>query len=153
MESRDDFPRQASVLEIAARRAALRRGAKLRGEKLLRDLVDFVKRRAQAGVGIGSLRAPGLPNRHANLFRHLAERLRKRQILDEHHELEDVASHAAAETVEDLLDRMNRERRGFLLMERAQAHPVGARLSQLDVVAEDANDVRRRPDFIHFAHD
>ena len=109
METRDDFPRQASVLEIAARRPTFGRGAELRGEKLHRDLVDFVEHRAQAGVGIGSLRAPGLANRHANLFRHLAERLRKRQIVDQHHELEDVASHAAAEAVEELVDAMNLE--------------------------------------------
>ena len=38
-------------------------------------------------------------------------------------------------------------------MEWAQAYPVGAGFSQLDVVADDANNVRRRPDFIHFAHD
>jgi len=61
------------------------------------------------------------------------------------HEGEQVAALAAAEAVVDLLDRVDRERRRLLFVERAAAHEVGARLLELRVVTDDLDEVGSRP--------
>jgi len=48
---------------------------------------------------------------------------------------------AAAEAVIELLGRADSEAGRFFVMERAQAHEVGAALFQLDVAADDIDDV------------
>ena len=88
---------------------AFRRCAQLRGEELAGDFVQLHQRRAQLGVGIVGLFSRPLLNANAHLFRNPPQRLGKRQAIHQHDELENVAAHAAAEAVEDLLDRMHRE--------------------------------------------
>jgi len=38
-------------------------------------------------------------------------------------------------------------------MEGTEPHKIGARLAQLDVIADDLDDIRRRPNFFNLAHD
>ena len=64
-------------------------------------------------------------------------------VFDFLHEAEDVAGDAAAEAVKKLARGMDGERRGLLAVEWAQAGEIlRARLLQLDVVADDADDIR-----------
>ena len=56
-------------------------------------------------------------------------------------EADRVAVRAAAEAVIELLARADREARRLLAVERAQAHEVGAALLELDVAADDLDDV------------
>jgi hypothetical protein len=81
--------------------------------------VQLQQFRPQLGVGVVRVRPRPLFQMHSHLFGHAPQRLRKRQAVDFHHKLEDVASFAAAKTVEDLLHRMHGERGRLLLMERA----------------------------------
>jgi hypothetical protein len=72
------------------------------------------------------------------------QRLRERDVLGLHDELEDVAAHAAAEAVVELLDRVDPERRRPLLVERAAAREtVHPRLAQLRAGGDELDEVDR----------
>jgi hypothetical protein len=81
-------------------------------------------------------------NRDATFFGDSAHGFGERGFFQLHHELEDVAAFAAAETVVDLLGGVNRERGSFFLMERAKTGEILARLFEAHVFADDADDVR-----------
>src|SRR5882757_10505857 len=93
----------------------------------------------------GSL--PGLTSRTAASLVEVAQldagaggqplgRLGEAQVLDALDETDDVTADAAAEAVEQALGRRHRERRGFLVVERAQPLEVApAGVAQLDLLA------------------
>src|SRR2546430_1802121 len=47
---------------------------------------------------------------------------------------------------------MDREGRSFLLVKGAQALVMDSGLAELDVIAHNLDDIRRRPNFVHFSH-
>ena len=59
-----------------------------------------------------------------------------------HHEGEDIAGLAAAETVEELPPRMHRERWRFLTMKRTQAKESGTAFFQIDTLTDNLDDIR-----------
>ena len=85
---------------------------------------------------------PGAWNGDAAFFRHGANRLRKRDLVHLHHELEHVAARAAPEAVINLLHRMHRERRRFFGMEWTQPREILPGLFQAHIFAHHANNVR-----------
>src|SRR5207302_7424772 len=79
---------------------------------------------------------------HAQLLRHQPHRFRKSDVLDFLNEGEYVAGHAAAEAVKELPGGVHGERRRLLIVEGTKAREVlRARLLELDVIADNANDV------------
>ena len=60
--------------------------------------------------------------------------------LEFHHELEDIATDAAAEAVVELLCRLDRETRGLLIVERAARHRTDALLAHLPGARRDELD-------------
>src|SRR5262249_44988583 len=69
----------------------------------------------------------GPRNGDAAFFGDELHRFGKLALLDVHDEVENVATLVAAEAVENLLDRRNRERRSFFLMKPAKTSAVSAR--------------------------
>jgi hypothetical protein len=120
-EAAHHFVRDAPVGKVGTRHAPFRRRPQLRGEKLGGDFVQLHQRRPQLGVGVVGFLACPLLDVNSHLLCCAPQRFRKREAIHQHHKLEDVAPHAAAKTVEDLLDRMHAERGGLLLMEWAQS--------------------------------
>src|SRR5262245_55212565 len=84
----------------------------------------------------------GPRKRDATFFSDDAHRFRKRALLHFHDEFEDVATLPAAKAVVNLLGRMNVERRGLLGVKRAKATKVLPRFLELNVIADNADDVR-----------
>ncbi len=79
---------------------------------------------------------------HAELLRDQPDGLRKRNVLDFLHKREHVSRHAASEAVKELPRGVHGERRRLLVMKRTEAGKIlRARLLELDVVADNANDV------------
>jgi len=70
-------------------------------------------------------------------------RLREAEVLELHEELEDVAALVTSETVVETLLRVDRERRRFFFVERAQALPASTSFFQPNVVADNLNEVGR----------
>ena len=85
---------------------------------------------------------PRARNRDAAFFRDGAHRLRKRDLVHLHHELEHVAARAAPEAVINLLHRMHGKRRRLFGMERTQPREILPGLFQADVFAHHADNVR-----------
>ena len=84
----------------------------------------------------------GARKRDATLFGDDAQRFRKRALFHFHNEFEDITALAAAETVVNLFGGMDVERGGFLGVERAKPAKILPGLFQLDVFADDPDDVR-----------
>ena len=86
------------------------------------------------------------------LRKHL-EDLGKAEALHLHHEVEDIASLTAAETLVDLKPLVDIERGGFFVVERTQAGVVvGAAFLQAHRLADDTDDVDRRLDVLCEVH-
>src|SRR5208283_5750226 len=107
-ESRDGLGIQAAILQIGARRFSLRRGFELLDEKRLRFPVHFHQSGALL-ILFAFFRGTLLRawNRDAALLRDDAHRLGKLALLHLHHETENVSALATAETMENLLHRMD----------------------------------------------
>ena len=73
------------------------------------------------------------------------DRLCEVEVLDLSHEGDDVAAGLAPEAVVEALLRVDRERRGLLRVERAEAHPPASNLAQGDVLAGDLDEVDGGP--------
>ena len=114
--------------------------------------MNLVERGAVPRLGVVSLIADPLAQGHPRLLGHAAQRLRESEVLDQHHKVEYVAARLAAKTVEDLFPRMDREGRSFLLVKRAEAQVMDSGLAELHVIAHNLDDIRRRPNFVHFSH-
>ena len=94
-------------------------------------------------LGFAGSRIGGLGQRNPQLLRHHPHGLGEGDVFDLLHEAEDVARHAAAKAVIKLARGMHRKRRRLLSVKRTQSGIVlRAGLLQLDVVADDADDVR-----------
>ena len=92
---------------------------------------------ASSGSGVARL-----GQRDAQLLRDHADGFGERNVFDLLDEAEDVAGDAAAEAVIELARGVDGERRRLLAVEGAEAGVVlRAGLLQLDVVADDADDV------------
>ncbi len=88
-------------------------------------------------------RVRSLRQRDAHLLGDHPHGFREGDVFDFLHEAENVARHAAAKTVKKLPRGVHRKRRRFLPVERTQTGKVlRPRLLQLDVVADDADDIR-----------
>src|SRR5581483_540249 len=148
----DHFIRKSSVREIGARQTAFRRSAKLRSKEFCGSLMHLVKNGSLSRLRVVGLVPDRLPQGDSHLFRDPPQGFWKCQALQQHHELEDIAAHAAAETVENLLSGMNRKGGRLLMVKRTEPYQVYARLAQPDMLPYDTNAVRRRPNFIHLAH-
>src|SRR5437867_12280881 len=70
-----------------------------------------------------------------------ADRFGEREAILAHDEAEGVAPDATAEAVENALSRIDRERRCFLGMERAEPLPVGSGLAKVHEPADEVDDV------------
>jgi hypothetical protein len=80
--------------------------------------------------------------RNSAFLRHNADRLGKPDVFDLAHKRENVARHAAAETVKKLPHRMHGKRWRFFLVKRAQPRVVlRPRLAQADISLDDLDDV------------
>jgi len=105
--------------------------------------MDFEQHRAQLGFLSlrGSVKAD-LRDRDAKLLRDCPDRLRESDVLDLLDKGENIAGNAASEAMEKLPRGMHGERRSLLSMKRTQPGIVlRTSLPQLDVVADDPNDV------------
>ncbi len=88
-------------------------------------------------------RVSGLGQSDIQLLRNQPDGLGKSDVLDLLHEGENVSLDAAAEAMKKLPRGMHRERRRLLAMKRTKPGIVlRPRLAQLDVVANNADDVR-----------
>jgi hypothetical protein len=65
-----------------------------------------------------------------------------------HEKADGVAVHPAAEAVIELLGRADREGGGFLAVERAQAHEIGAALLELHIAPDDLDHIGARDEFL-----
>src|SRR5215472_35539 len=76
------------------------------------------------------------------LLRDQPQSLGKADIFDLLHEADDIAGNPAAETVVELAGGMDGERGCLLLVKRTEADQIlGSALFELDVFADDANDI------------
>ena len=107
-------------------------------------LVDVEQLSAQARFfGFAGSGVTGLGQRNAELLRDHADGFREGDVFDLLDEAEDVAGDAASEAVIELARGVDGKRRRLLAVEGAEAGIVlRAGLLQLDVVADDADDVR-----------
>src|SRR5260370_34155166 len=132
----------AEIFEIRARELSFRRPVQLLHEQRLRFPVHLHQRCPPAGLrafrGRTGLR---FGNRYAALFRDQTQCVRKFAALHFHHEIENVSALAAAETVENLLDGGNRERRRLFLMESAKPAEILSRFLEAHVFAYNPNNV------------
>jgi hypothetical protein len=78
---------------------------------------------------------------HADRGGELLDRVDVTESRVRHQETDRIAVRAAAEAVVELLRRAHRERRRLLVMERAEAEMIRARLFQLHVARHDIDDV------------
>src|SRR5579885_3410946 len=69
------------------------------------------------------------------------DRLRKAQPLHPHNEIEDAAARVASEAMKESALGIDRERRGLLLMEWAEADVVAAGALEADVRADNLDDI------------
>jgi hypothetical protein len=106
-------------------------GSGIRGKNTLSSLTvgGFLSRRL------------ALFNPEAASFSEPSDRSRKVKMLIFHQEPKDAPPNAASETLEDLPRRIDRERRSFLVMERASGLKHCARALQGEVRRDDINDV------------
>ena len=143
---------QPAVVQVGARQRPFLGLQQLLGKEAHRVLVQLHQQRPQLRglCFFRRARAP-LRQRHPDLVGHRPQRLREGEFVDLHHKLEDVAAHAAAEAVVELLDRMDGKRGGLLRVERAQTHEVLACLLQAHVVAHNADYVRLLLDLLRYA--
>jgi hypothetical protein len=66
-----------------------------------------------------------------------------------HQKTDGVAVFAAAKTMEKLLGGADAEAGGFLTVEGAQAHEVGAPLLELDIAPHDVHHIGARQKFLY----
>ena len=131
--------RDAALLDVAAARLAflvreVRREPPRRPVEDARDVVAGLARLRDALLRLEL--DPGF-------FRESAQRLDERLALDPHHEIEHRAARAAPEAFEELLLRVDVERRRLLVVERAAGLQVAACPLELDVPGDDRHDVGR----------
>jgi hypothetical protein len=81
---------------------------------------------------------------HADLLRQVGHGIAEAHAGMLHQEADGVAMRAAAEAVIELLGRVDAEARRFFAVEGAQPHVVGAAALELDVAADDLDDVDAR---------
>ena len=94
-------------------------------------------------LGFGRTRVRHLGQGNAQLLCNCPNGFRESNVLDFLDKTENVARHAAAKAVKELFRRMHRKRWRLLVMKGTKPGVVlRPRLLQLDVVADDANDVR-----------
>src|SRR5260370_20436410 len=132
----------AAIFEIRARELSFRRPLQLLHEQRLRFAVHLQQPCPHAALRAFRRRTGlRLRNRDAALFRHQTQRTRKFAALHFHPKIENIPALAAAETVENLLDGGNRERRRFFLMERAKPAEILSRFLEAHVFADNPNNV------------
>ena len=101
---------------------------------------------AQPGA-VGILALGALIDLDPGPVRERLEGLGKRHRIALHDEAEDVAAEAAAEALPGIAGGRDRERGCLLAMERAQALVGGARLLELNGLADDVDNVQPALDF------
>jgi len=111
-------------------------------------LVDIEHRDAFAARAAELRRFVNLLHRDVEARAELLGRFDEALALDLHHEREHVAVLLAAKAMEEALVGHHVERRRLLAMERTQPFEGAARLLQLDVLADDRDDVRSRANLV-----
>ena len=109
----------------------------------------FFQHACQRGLLFAHLRGFGPVLGRYIVFRHLQpillgqvfDGLDKRHASMVHQKTDGVAVFAATKAVIKLLGRADTERRGFFAVKRAQPHKVGSALFQLNMPADNVNDV------------
>ena len=96
-------------------------------------------------VGLVPQRAAQLD---AGFLRYALKRLRKADILNQHHELEHISAHAAPKAVKDLFYGVDGKGRCLFLVKGAKTPEVDASFAQLDVVSDYLDDVRCSLNFV-----
>src|SRR5262249_48328218 len=86
---------------------------------------------------------------HAVTRRQEAHSLRERHVFMLHQKTEDIATGMAAKAIKKPLHGAHGKRRGLLLMKRAQPLSVSASPLQLDIVADDIDDIRPEQNFLN----
>ena len=105
--------------------------------ELGRELVRREQPRARAAVALHRRAAALVGEPVADPVGELLDRLHEPQLLDLHDEVDDAAALAAAEAVARVVGGADVERRGLLVVERAEAlHRAGAGGAEGDVVAD-----------------
>jgi hypothetical protein len=106
--------------------------------------VDFDQHRTQLGFLCFSGTAEAkFGKRNPELLGHCSHSFGKGDIFDLLDEAEDVSRNATSKTVKELAGSMDGKRRRFFVVEGAKPREIlGPGLLQLDVVADDADDVR-----------
>src|ERR1700730_8935414 len=141
-ESIDGRLVQSAIFKVGARKFSFRRSLQLIREKCLRFAVHLHECGSHAALR--PLRGRTwfwLGNRDAALFFDETQCVRKFAALHLHYKMENVAAFPAAEAIKNLLDRRNRKRRRFFLVERAKPAEILARFLKADVFAHNPNDV------------
>ena len=139
-EGFDELGADAAFGEIGAGFGALR-SAKARLKQIRGDGVDVVERAAKFGLFVAEAGAPG--HGDAVTLGEEFQSLEKREAVDLHDELQDVAADAASEAVIHLPGLIHRERRRLFLMEGAEADVAagGAEALEAHVFADRLDDV------------
>ena len=143
-EARGDFARQAAALQVIDGAAG---GLELivveacsQAHCLVEAFAAVVLRAGAASV-VGDLQA--------DLGGEFLHRVDEAEPAVFHQEAECAAMHAAAEAVIELLGRADRERSGFLAVERAAGEVVRTALLQRDVAFDDVDDIDARQQFLN----
>src|SRR5688500_14015915 len=101
------------------------------------------QRFALGGAFAARLRLFELWNRNAEAFGELSHGVGEADLFLQLHELEDVPTNAAAETVKKAAIAVDVERRRFLTVKRTETFVAVAGFSQRDIVGDDGDDVSR----------
>lgn len=117
-------------------------------EVLERELVDAQKPRAPRSQFFFLFAFFALGENHARFVREKTERFHEVQGFDLFDELESVAAGVAAETMVELLGRIDVKRSRFLGMEGTKADQPSPFLSELYVATDHAFDVHAHSNFI-----
>ena len=128
--------RHAARLRLPERALVERRGLLEQGDEPLTSLAG----------GVLGRRALLVLDRHAEPLAEPLDRAREVEPLRLSHERDQVALRAAAEAVVELVDRVDRERRRALVVERAASGVAAARLAQLCARRDDVDEVGGRLD-------
>ena len=150
LEKLRGWPGDPALVDISAGLRAVRSG-EVGPEMVERDLMHL----AQNGACFRPVVSGGglLRQFDAVLLGQFFERLPEREPLDIHHETEDVAFGVAAEAFVELMVGIDREGRGLLVMERAEAGiPVAEAAQARNVIRNDANDIELRFDVLGEIH-
>ena len=143
-EALDELGRDAPPLQVVAGEGRLLELVGEEGRRRLQRALQVLLRPAPGEAGLGA-------TRQGDAVAHGQRLDGRREVVagGEHVELDGVAPGAAAEAVEEVGGRIDAERGGLLLVDRAQPRVAPPRLAQPRVVGGDGHDVHRVAHGLH----